>query len=447
MVAVLTPRVLLYFARVSPSTYASVHYNLPLRMRRKAIFKLQKRWFLGQRLLAAGQHQNGMAELCEAVESAAALGNSDPAERVPPQIMSPIWASQFGHLGLLALYAKAQESGIVPVGRRTVLVEKVGHAELLKGLESKFDFRAIGEKPIARCLIEDAIPISWPHIEQIEVVRNSSGGLTDIFTLWEQVWSPYTDSPSSSSFDFRFEYLGKSREMLGKLGLDPEKPYVTILIRDKFHSPSDHRSASLENYRSSVNFLWEAGYQVVRIGANWMRPLPADFQVLDLVRVGPKDSYMDPYVLANASFVISTLSGPASVASMLGTPVLWTNVTQIGKSTPSGPSESRFLPKRHFLGKNHEMSLREILQSPVGYWLGPEYMLSSISSLDGYNVRENSPDEILAATKEMIGLSSRESSTASELQKRASVVRSECSAISQGTFASSFLGSSPGWLD
>ena len=93
------------------------------------------------------------------------------------------------------------------------------------------------------------------------------------------------------------------------------------------------------------------------------------------------------------------------------------------------------------------MSLREILESRVGYWLGPEYMLSSISSLDGYNVRENSPDEILAATKEMIGLSSRESSTASELQKRASVVRSECSAISQGTFASSFLGSSPGWLD
>lgn len=422
--------------------------RLSLRSKQDILHEIRNQWFLGKRLLSAGYFNDGINELSEAMESSQALVFGDSGHKNAPAMMSPIWASQFGHLGLLSMFSAAQSIGLVPPNRRTVLTEKIGHPELLRTLESEFDFRNIGATPLARSLVEDGIPTTWTQIEQIELVRDSKGRLTDLFSLWEKVWSRSLSVTPKAHFEFGPEYRMQSEVALSKLGLGPQDPYVAILIRDKFHSSTDHRSASITNYKKSIDYLRKEGYQVVRIGAHWMKPMPPDYGILDLVDVGPPNSFMDPYVLANATFMISTLSGPASVASLLGTPVLWTNVTSIGISTLSGPINSRFLPKRHFLDDDKEMSLREILRTPVGYWDGPEYSLPSSSSLGGYRVSENTPSEILAATKEMIDLVGGEGSASSEAQMRASVVKSECKAISKGLFADSFLRSvTPGWLE
>ncbi len=188
---------------------------------------------------------------------------------------------------------------------------------------------------------------------------------------------------------------------LRNMGVDPHRPIVCVHAResgywgrtgDPTHST---KNADIESFIPSIRYLTENGYQVVRLGDPSMKRLADMPHVFDYAHSPEKDDYVDLYLLKNAAFLLCTSSGPFTVASMFGTPVLMTNWVT--------PHILPFLPRDIILMKNFKwrdtgkaMTFEDALKldyAEFGYY---NFQRKNVTCTD------NTPEEILAATKEML---------------------------------------------
>ncbi len=185
-----------------------------------------------------------------------------------------------------------------------------------------------------------------------------------------------------------------------KMNIPRAAPIVTLHVRESGYLQDDnrnsYRNASIENYIPAINYLISKGFYIIRIGDRSMKCFVNPPQQLIDAPFHPEyTDFFEPYFVAVSKFFIGCTSGPDSLANALGTPVLFVNAS-LGPIT-WGTIEDLYVPKKIYSNKlDRYLTYEEfILSSAVGFYQDDHFQLS------GAEFRENSPEEILRAVKEM----------------------------------------------
>lgn len=377
----------------------------------------------------------------EALRRAYKANGVDHVDYSPP-VMNPWYPWAMGHLGLLGMFAKAQDYGLVSNSKRSLIIGRVANQGLLEALRHRFTLTKPGDSGLKRYLRDASNPALWSDVDRLEMVR-AHGSFIEIYQLWEEVWRLMPGATAfSTPFEFSEEYCETSRKTLSRVDVDFDKPVVALHVRQRAFRGRDDRAVSQENYLPAIEALIKAGYNVVHFGENWMKPFPTLSGLTDLVRLGELPSNVDGYLLRNCRFLVSSHSGPFPTAMMLGTPTLVTNGVSLGNNCLSGPTGSLFLPKHCLsLTARRRMSLHEILDDPIGYSIH-----NSATPDGGAIYEENSADEILNATLEMIQNDVLQNRVESPTDRRVNDIRFEKGAVSRGRISQSFMSENQSWL-
>ncbi|NWH04965.1 TIGR04372 family glycosyltransferase [Desulfobacter latus] len=175
---------------------------------------------------------------------------------------------------------------------------------------------------------------------------------------------------------------------------------VTLHVREDGYIPQlsyhTYRSADIRTYEKAIDYLIETGHTVVRIGDPSMKKLQPRDNLIDLPFCGYKNDFFDLWFVAESRFMICTSSGPYDMATVFGkTPKLAIN------SISTGPHfihrMDRYIPKRM-----HSEKLKRELRIEEMRFPGVFSGYSSFYEENGIKIVNNSEDEILESTKEMV---------------------------------------------
>jgi len=135
--------------------------------------------------------------------------------------------------------------------------------------------------------------------------------------------------------------LSRGASELRGLGVDPEKPYVCLVVRDGGHYASLGEKES-DGY-SFVNFdiatferaalsLVKRGFQVVRMGAGSEKPFGVNHPgIVDYANSPNRSDFLDVFIAATCNFAVSTQTGPDAVCLAFRRPVCYIDVTRFSQ--------------------------------------------------------------------------------------------------------------------
>lgn len=206
-------------------------------------------------------------------------------------------------------------------------------------------------------------------------------------------------------FTSKEKILGES--FLQKMGVPIGSSFVCLNVRDRAYlADRDYEGYNYHSYRNSniQNFtlvaieLAKRGYYVIRIGAKVNEAMMVDHpKVIDYASNGMRTDFMDIYLSANCTFMISTGTGICEVARICRRPMVYVCVVPIIANQTSR-KEIITLYKKHIRVKDDtELSQNEIFEMGAGY---------SFSTIEyeskGIKLLENTPEEIRDVSVEMV---------------------------------------------
>lgn len=231
------------------------------------------------------------------------------------------------------------------------------------------------------------------------------------------------------------EELEYGKNMLAKLGLQPNSKFICLLVRDHAymtkefpdgnHNHHTIRNANIQTYQKAALYLAEKGYTVLRMGKHVEQPFKAQHpRIIDYANHPLRSDFMDIYLSAHCYFFISTGSGLDSVACMFRRPKLITNITLPENLSIWYPLYF-FICKKIWDKKNNcYLSFNKIME------LGMADSTGAVSStaIEQHELEliENTDDEILHAVCDM------------EAQLNGTLQESEEDIIAQDKFKSIF---------
>ena len=241
---------------------------------------------------------------------------------------------------------------------------------------------------------------NWPTDKGIQ---ETDGNIYVYLSLLELQHS-FIQKVKSRKPSFYYSLTDKDIERSNRLRdifeIPRDAPIVTLHNRESGYLPKltyhSYRDANIENYIPAIEYLVGRGYYVIRLGDKSMKPLP---RISDRVIDMPFHRYYSPHVelhfIPSSKFMISSPSGPASLSLSFGVPVLWVNVPVLWISL--GNENDIFVPKRYYshILKRY-LTYGEIITSPL-----PDFYRAENYEKFGVELHENSPEEILQATREM----------------------------------------------
>jgi putative glycosyltransferase (TIGR04372 family) len=248
--------------------------------------------------------------------------------------------------------------------------------------------------------------LSWMSLEEF-----SSGQATAVIDNYWSLLRAAVHRTRNTSDSFRhnawfmvlpehFESL--ARPILARAGIDLDQPLVVLHARDsgyhQIHKQS-YRDAHVADYVAAINELLDRGYQVVRIGDRKMPRLDvAHERYHELPFIRDYNNMLDPVLIARAAFMIGCQSGPCAYARALGIPLLSINAVAHYTLLPSSREMACF--KRYFKtvgGERRELPMEEALSAGVAHFENTYHFEEA-----GIEVVSSSPDEIVAAVKDML---------------------------------------------
>ena len=304
------------------------------------------------------------------------------------KLLGPEWYLNIGHLSLLGCLAiwKSNDFKILEVDNHTI-----ANDELYNLIKTKFE--------IVKC----------SHIEYASLILSSPDRF---FILGSTEFSNNEYPPKhifASAFKSNKEILYKTskfsclNKIIDKKILQNHEIYphfVTLHVRGrdikKENAKSiNGRNAFILNYKKAIEFIISQGFNVIRLGDYNSFPLPFINGFIDLTQQKYSKN-LDIKLLSNTKFLIGTSSGPINIPPMFGKPVLLTNAVnpRLNFRYPNS-----FLTPKVWINKNtqKEIAYEDLLRSDL-------QLIESHSELDEFILRENTCDEILLATKDMINI-------------------------------------------
>ena len=202
------------------------------------------------------------------------------------------------------------------------------------------------------------------------------------------------------------------KQTLKQLGLPEDAWYVTLHVREpgyrgetRTNSNENFRNANPLDYLKAIEAVTTTGGWVFRMGDPSMTPLPSMPHVIDYAHHEIRCDWMDIFLGATCRFCIGTSSGYFVVSSLFGKPVLLTNCPQ-SACYYSLRNYDIFLPRLLKNIQTDELVSFEHYMSPrVGTFFQNKHY-----GEDGLCWVENTPEELEAATQNMLERTSNNSS-------------------------------------
>jgi len=184
---------------------------------------------------------------------------------------------------------------------------------------------------------------------------------------------------TASHVSFTANEREEGKKGLVKIGINPDQPYVCLIVRDGGHykSKGEIESAGYEvlnfdinNFSGVAEALVESGFQVIRMGSGSERPFTSKPEgVIDYALSGNRSEFLDVFIAATCEFAVSTQTGPDAVCMLFRRPVLYVDITSYSQFF-FGSKLATWSPAR--LHKNGEiLNLSEIVNSEIAWFKDP----------------------------------------------------------------------------
>lgn len=224
----------------------------------------------------------------------------------------------------------------------------------------------------------------------------------------------YARSPLRVRFPHNVERLAARRAR--DLGIDPDRPIVTLHVREAGYRPSvglaerpidDSRNARIESYFEAIDALVARGFTVVRVGDPTMTPV-ARPGVVDLATSAQRDELAELWCLLHSRFFIGCESGVYSTCLLVGVPCLHVNGTNPVGAYPARARDRAILKRAVDVKTGRLLTVSDMLTEEFLYQRKDE---------GRYRFLDNSPQDILEAVEEMLAADSgREAPTPLQLE-------------------------------
>lgn len=189
------------------------------------------------------------------------------------------------------------------------------------------------------------------------------------------------------------------KNALKALNIKENQWYVCLHIRSSFfyNDVANYRNASIDNYYKAIDYIINSGGIVVRLGDARDNFITHPRQgLIDYPNTNVKSEHMDLYLIENCKFYIGTQSGIIDTALLFKKPTL--SVNSIHFAIPSsGKYDITIYKKIYNKSTNKILTYDECMKY---YHQILTYSFDEFSL--NYTWVENSDDEILIATKEMV---------------------------------------------
>jgi putative glycosyltransferase (TIGR04372 family) len=199
-----------------------------------------------------------------------------------------------------------------------------------------------------------------------------------------------------SHLKFTSSELKIGEKYLRDVGIELEKPYICLIVREAAWAPPTTgpsssgtlRSRSFEDFLLAADALADLGVAVIKLGAAGTFKT-AGTKIIDYANSKDKSEFLDVYLPAHAKCVVSTMSGPDAVALVGRVPVLYVDIAQYSLCF-AGTRLVTWVPARLISQKlGRAMSLSEVFESGAGRFLG-----SSAFEQAGIKIEQSSPEHI-----------------------------------------------------
>lgn len=352
-----------------------------------------------------------------------------------PSLYGGEFSSNLGHMGILAMHLRARSIGLLPEEESTLLVSRVGNSSVLKALENRFfilgpeeQFEVFGT--LAKTVSEQKFPWVWPHLQKISLPKHVEG-FSDYYTFHEVICRA---TPPRSWSTSPLLVSQQERDLLNRLLAKHGVSGAFVVLHVRAPNPSGHRNAASRNYIPATEELLKTGLGVVQIGkpASSLGIERPGF--LDLTRLRDAQETILSALMHQAEFVITTQSGPGTIAMAIGTKTLTTNATSIGRNLLTGPPGSRSFPKIIEDSRGRRLTLGEVISHRIGFWEGV-----TTEPTEGLRHIENSPHEIKMACIEMLSDPVGEANREINRQSGWPALSDRLGAVGKGMLATHFL--------
>ncbi len=194
----------------------------------------------------------------------------------------------------------------------------------------------------------------------------------------------------------------RARAALETLGLPRDATFVCVHAREAgfkaWAQPDGHgtfRNVDIETYLPAIEYLVRQGFFVVRMGEPAVKPLPPMARVIDYARSPLKSDWLDVVLMAECEFLLGCNSGFSHLAHLFNKKALWTN--SIALETAPWDDLVLWMPKLIFSrAEGRHLTYPEIVERGYGsFQLTQQYEAANLE------LRDNSPEDILEAAKEL----------------------------------------------
>jgi putative glycosyltransferase (TIGR04372 family) len=170
--------------------------------------------------------------------------------------------------------------------------------------------------------------------------------------------------------------IAEGMSQLRAIGIDPDKPYVCLIVRDGGYYASLGEKESdgysflnfdISTFEQAALSLVQRGYQVIRMGAGSAATFGAGHSsVIDYANSNLRSEFLDIYIAATCSFAVSTQTGPDAVCLAFRRPVCYIDVTRYSQFF-FGTKLAWWNPAELWQGDSR-LTLRDILRGPI-FWI------------------------------------------------------------------------------
>ena len=312
--------------------------------------------------------------------------------------------NSFGHMGI-AMGLRSKLRGYFPEGTRHILIrtDATANKSLADYLSSSYE--AIHLNQIEGKQLEASL---WPVVESVQWVDDgvTVKHLYEAVADSEEAWEISGKSPPIHLSETHLERGGS---LLEKHGMGPQDWFVALHVRRDGNGDAYGRNSRLESFRYAIQRVRDYGGHVILMGTN----APKDWRDLGLVDLNidrTSNAWLDMFLLGSCRFMIGTQSGPAAVATMLGTPVLLTNV--VGWGFLPYQQAVLAIPKLVRISSRNQrtMGFSEMLDR--GLVMTDSYLPEASDGLLEW--RDNTPEQIALGVDEMLAARYQESPEASD---------------------------------
>ncbi len=305
-----------------------------------------------------------------------------------------IFTDRLGHLAMEPdTLLKAQSLGMIKPKRWFILApsHRVANPHLLQYWERYFTIYSSS----LSCFLLNALSL-WPFMrDSVSHFINNDKGPQLVYEVNRQ-WGARPPLLKLTAEDCAF-----AETQLLALGLPKGAWFVCVHAREGGFSPVDemfhsYRNGSIENLIPSMQEIVKQGGWVIRVGDPSMTKLKSMPQVIDYAHHPLRSARLDIILFARARFLLGNTSGIYMACSVFGVPNALANMAPM--PVLGVDKNDLSIPKLH-RNENmaHHLSFKEVMRSSIS-----TFRYSALYSKNKIVVEENSADDILLLTQEML---------------------------------------------